>query len=385
MEDVLQRANDQGRRRGMRKLENSALLVVSCIVALAGAEVGLRVWSPIDPTETNVDPLIRYDPVLGWANRPRARTTFETSEFSYPVTINSQGMRNKEVEPKRVGELRVAVLGDSFVWGWGVADQERFTQVMEALQPSWNTLNFGVSGYGPVQYLLQLDNVLSFEPDFVLLTFSLGSDLIDIASPSGGCRPVPKDAIGGDITVFTSQFPERCRYVYDPRPGGFQLQSLRLIQEGIRKLLGSDENVRAKALNELLHRSKEALTADERVQVNRLFERTERILAAIRDRVDAALGAGRFAVLVAPSIYEYPEYSGPSDDFDHVHAAVIASLQRLLIPFFDGRSVIEPDDFWQVDGHWRPTAHIKTGELLAQSLLVPDTKGLTGKARSGAR
>ena len=373
----MHRINNQGRRRGI--LINSALLVASCLVALTGAEVCLRVWPPKDLRETNVDPLFRYDPVLGWANRPRARATFETSEFSYPVTINSQGLRNKEVEPKRVGELRLAVLGDSFVWGWGVADEERFTQILEALKPSWNTLNFGVSGYGPVQYLLQLDNVLSFKPDFVLLTFSLGSDLLDMATPSDGCRPVVKETTRGGFDVATSQFPDHCRYVYDPKPEGFQLQTLLLIKESIRKR--SDEDVPAKALNDLLHRREETLNAEERKEVNRLFAMTERILAAIRDRVGAALGPGRFAVLVAPSIYEYAEYSAPSDDFNGIRTAVIASLQRLQVPFLDGRSVIGPDDFWQVDGHWRPTAHTKIGKLVAQSLLVPLSDGeLTRKS-----
>ena len=47
-------------------------------------------------------------------------------------------------------------MGDSFVWGWGVADQERFTQILEAAYPQKSeTLNYGISGHGPTQYLLQ--------------------------------------------------------------------------------------------------------------------------------------------------------------------------------------------------------------------------------------
>jgi hypothetical protein len=34
----------------------------------------------------------------------------------------------------------------------------------------------------------------------------------------------------------------------------------------------------------------------------------------------------------------------------------------------DGRSVITPDDFWHVDGHWRPSGQKKVGQLLAKFL-----------------
>jgi hypothetical protein len=349
-------------------LHNGILIVVFSAIGAAGVEAALRVWEFFDSTQTNADPLNRFDPVLGWANRAGARANFAKAEFAYPVAINTQGLRDKEVGPKQAEILRLAVLGDSFVWGWGVSDEERFTQILEASNPRLETLNFGVSGYGPAQYLLQLDEVLSFEPDFVLLTFSLGSDLVDTNVSLDGCRPIPRQAKDGSLSVAVGSFPGRCQRVYDPRSAGFRLRSIELIEEAFRKLWGGDDNNRAEELNELLHRRDEELTPGQRREIKALFALTEHVLDAIRKRVDVALGPGRFAVLVAPSIYEFDEYLSAKDDSKKVHAEVIALLQRLNIRTIDGRLVIKANDFWPKDGHWRPSAHTKIARLVARGL-----------------
>jgi hypothetical protein len=349
-------------------LHNGILMIVSCAIGWAGVEAALRVRERFDPTQTKADPLNRFDPVLGWANRAGARANFAKAEFSYPVAINTRGLRDKEVGPKRSGILRLAVLGDSFVWGWGVSDEQRFTQVLEASNPRLETLNFGVSGYGPAQYLLQFDDVLSFEPDFVLLTYSLGSDLIDTIVSLDGCRPIPGQAKDGSLIVAIRSLPGRCQRVYDPQSAGFRLRSMELIEEAVRKLWGGDDNDRAEELNQLLHRRDEELTPNQRREIEALFVLAEHVLDAIRKRVDAALGPGRFAVLVAPSIYEFDEFLGSKDDSKKVHVAVTASLKRLHIRTIDGLPVIKANDFWPKDGHWRPSAHAKIARLVARGL-----------------
>src|SRR5688572_8965338 len=134
-------------------LQNACIVLVSCLISIIGVEAGLRIWGPEVLSIGNQQIFHRFDPVLGWALIPHAQGRFSRLEFSYPVEINSLGMWDVEVQSKRPDEFRVAVLGDSFTWGNGAAYGERFTEVVEALNPRINVLNLGVPGYSPVQYL----------------------------------------------------------------------------------------------------------------------------------------------------------------------------------------------------------------------------------------
>ena len=48
-----------------------------------------------------------------------------------------------------------------------------------------------------------------------------------------------------------------------------------------------------------------------------------------------------------------------------VAEGVLAQLKELSIPAIDAREVIRPEDFWQQDGHWRPSGHAKVGRMVA--------------------
>ena len=75
---------------------------------------------------------------------------------------------------------RVLLLGDSIAFGVGVADHETFGQVLQRHVPGLEVLNFGVSGYGTDQALLQLEDVgLDLRPDVVVLNFCVANDYFD--------------------------------------------------------------------------------------------------------------------------------------------------------------------------------------------------------------
>lgn len=86
------------------------------------------------------------------------------------VTLNSLGYREHEIGPKDPGRFRIAVIGDSYTFGQGLEPSERFTGVLESLLgPRYEVLNLGVPGHRTGDALGELDQVLTFKPDFVLL------------------------------------------------------------------------------------------------------------------------------------------------------------------------------------------------------------------------
>ncbi|HXF47565.1 MAG TPA: SGNH/GDSL hydrolase family protein [Burkholderiaceae bacterium] len=98
------------------------------------------------------------------------------------MTTNSAGFRGREIaQKKQLGATRVLVLGDSYVWGFGVQDDEVFTSRMESFCPGIEAVNFGVSGYSTDQeLLLYRDKGAAYGPDVVVLVLA-GNDYEDNA------------------------------------------------------------------------------------------------------------------------------------------------------------------------------------------------------------
>lgn len=104
-----------------------------------------------------------------------------TARFRHQVVrMNSHGMRSPEVPvEKPPGTYRIAVLGDSYTFGWGVEQEKVFTRWMEKelskSSPAGVTvevLNFGVPGYATFQEVASFfDKGRQFQPDAVLVYF----------------------------------------------------------------------------------------------------------------------------------------------------------------------------------------------------------------------
>jgi lysophospholipase L1-like esterase len=160
------------------RLINLGLLAAASLLALLLAEAAVRVmgWEPlyVSPERSR---FWRHDAMLGWAHRPGQSGMFATPQFRTHVRISPQGLRDREHSYERApGTRRILVLGDSFAWGYGVEEPDRFTQRLESAL-GVEVINAGISGYSTDQELLWFQNEGSkYEVDLVLLSFT-GNDL----------------------------------------------------------------------------------------------------------------------------------------------------------------------------------------------------------------
>ena len=123
-------------------------------------------------------------------DRPRSRRAGSAAAGPWETRtvvghINRYGLRGPAVDlTKPPGTFRILILGDSFTFGAGVADDEPFAAKLETLLNEgrvgnsfgrrYETINAGVSGYNTMDEVTYLQKRwLAFDPDLILLTFYL--------------------------------------------------------------------------------------------------------------------------------------------------------------------------------------------------------------------
>ncbi len=160
------------------------MLISSIVFALLLSEIILRLTgqAPLYVSPER-DRFWKYDSLLGWAHQPGQVGIFETPQFRTTVHINLKGLRDSDHLYERTNDTRrILVLGDSFAWGYGVEETQRFSQLLETSM-GVEVINAGVSGYSTDQELLWFrEEGVKYKPDLVLLIFA-GNDIGDNELP----------------------------------------------------------------------------------------------------------------------------------------------------------------------------------------------------------
>ncbi len=159
-----------------RSCARACLVAVSVALSLGLVEVGMR----LRHFKQLTIPAGIEHPHFHHRLSPNSDQHFASDEFDVWTRTNRYGLRGPDpVLPKPPGVIRVLMLGDSFIFGFPVRDEETFCWLVErqlrAEGYPVEVINGGVSGYSPtLEYLSLRDEFLSFEPDLVVLWMDLG-------------------------------------------------------------------------------------------------------------------------------------------------------------------------------------------------------------------
>lgn len=107
------------------------------------------------------------------------------------IKTNSSGMRDDEPQPKDDDSShRIAIMGDSYTFGFGVPGDQAYPSVLEHLLNArmngekFETLNFGVGGYSTRDEALLLKHrAINWDLDLVVLGYVLNDPEIDPIQP----------------------------------------------------------------------------------------------------------------------------------------------------------------------------------------------------------
>lgn len=135
---------------------------------------------------------------LGWDLIPNSSKSQYNTDFLVTYNIDSDGFRKTVDQYSRdQSRKKIIVLGDSFVFGIGVKDEETMVSVAQKNLVRYQLINAGVSGYSPDQELIRFEKIVGskFKDDIdaVILTIYLGNDMDDLPLPfpSQAERPKP--------------------------------------------------------------------------------------------------------------------------------------------------------------------------------------------------
>jgi hypothetical protein len=211
-----------GGSRVYRTFREIALQLLIIVATLATTELVLRV---IDLRELRdgygrgYTVVHRYDPELGWLPIPNSVGLFAGSR-TISIQHNSLGLRDIEHQP--TDRPTVMFVGDSFVWGYDVEADERFTDLLRAELPGIEIVNVGVNGYGTDQEYLLLNRVWNaFRPDVVVLNFTSSNDRNDNTSnmiSDGYYKPYFAQAADGSWRFLGQPVPRSRQSYFTDNP-----------------------------------------------------------------------------------------------------------------------------------------------------------------------
>ncbi|MEW6404705.1 MAG: SGNH/GDSL hydrolase family protein [Chloroflexota bacterium] len=347
------------------KLINLSLVIISTLFSLFLSEIALRLMG-FDPLYVSPerDRFWKYDSLLGWAHQPGQEGIFETPQFQTVVRINENGLRDRQHSYERQNDgKRILVLGDSFAWGYGVEEAERFSQLLQ--EPlGVEVINAGVSGYSTDQELLWYENEgIKYETDLVILVVA-GNDVGD-----------------NDRQLVNTIY-------YKPK---FVIEEGQLVPTGIPVAKTSPQGKFIYSLSQrsaltyfLVQRYFDLLSLYGKMKANsdhailpvsgvntegEPFELTVAIIDEIRDIAEAR--EARFMIVTTDRWWNYPSEETYRDFVTTLQGEGFLVLDVESRPGFDPDEMLIPDD-----GHWNQSGHefvakeikalIETHQLLSQ-------------------
>jgi len=347
--------------------------------------------------------VITYDSILGWKMKPGINGKVDLVDVEgIAVRTNSLGFWDREFAHKKPpGRCRIAFLGDSFTWGMGVREEERFTNLLAAANPDWEGFNFGVPGYGTDQALLLWKHMAHrFQPDLVVLTI-YQNDYVDNMylvrygrrkpyfelkeDEKTELRNVPVDPTDfwddgifhqpapAYVSFFGNPIQKRSRIVHwlaknsdlarfiytlirtNSATAEAQIEDrrLRIEDRGLKGPATSDRRAATSAVAS----SGIELTSAQQMQVTLLGAVVQHLAKEVK-----AAGAGFLVVLSGEPI---PEYELQKERFSEAGIAYLEATTELLAGRLPaGKKQV----YYRYNKHWTPAAHRVVADLIGETI-----------------
>jgi hypothetical protein len=159
-------------------LLNVGVLCVALLLGAVGAEWALRAARLSQPIRLGwvgksygpPGPDLTADPLTGWKMKPNRAFVWNTEHQDQTYRANSLGFRSEHEFDPADSRYRIALVGDSYTWGSGAANENTFAALLEKDSPNVVAWNFGMPGFGVDQVWLSARYyALPMRPDLLVV------------------------------------------------------------------------------------------------------------------------------------------------------------------------------------------------------------------------
>lgn len=358
-----------------RAVQSLLLLGGTSLVLLLLAEGAVRVFMPqfLRPVFRE-----RVDGAFYLRASLHARI-YSPNEFDTMVNTNAQRFRGSEAYTRKPqpGTYRIAVIGDSFVFGTGARDSECYPSVLERMlaqareHGAVEVLNAGIPNSGTGDQAIWYDRwVSAFHPHLVILTVYGGNDVADEIHDSKFRLASDGTAIPLDFRALQSQtgLEASLQSIMLKLPGYDFLtqhsQLLYAVRSAITGIFARRDEVRAPGSAVL---SKAAVVAIKKIAAEMRW---------LKHRVEAS-GATLAVVYVPPrrAVVGAGRNFGDGTAARQLGRRLVREAAQDTIPFLDLTPQIEvrlraqPGSlYYQRDDHMRPDGYRFVAEEMARFL-----------------
>lgn len=339
-----------GPKRSREFVKSLLAIMLGLAIALLAAEGFVRVVF-----DEPVQPRFVIDSGYGvrWNKANVDTRHYVPGDYDVRITTNSVGMRGQREYPvERVpGRRRIVMLGDSFVFGYGVEDNEVVSAVLEDLLNAsaptgtgYEVINLAVSGFGQAEELVTwLARGKQYRPDAVVL-FYFEND-------------IGNNAVSELYALDSEGVPKRTGRAFLP---GTNLQDALQGFPGLGWLFEHSEawNLIRNRLSAIVQRRllrSQGLGAYDEAAAGA----SALTSSLLRQMVSEVQSTGAQVVMV----------NIPSRRLDRSNFPMtVGQVAEIGAEYLDGRDYLVSADYYDRDSHWRPSGHRKTADRLLQLL-----------------
>ena len=329
---------------------NLTLLCIGCFISLVIIESFVRFF-----ISEPIQPRFVIDSGFGVReNQPNVKYKhYYPDEYAIVINTNNDGLRGKKEYSLIPDEksYRIAIVGDSHVFGYGCNDDEVISFVLEKelnhSSRKYEVLNFAVSGFGQAEaFVTYAEKIKNYNPDLVIVSY-FNND-------------VGNDAVS-NLFAFEGDSLIRTNNSYLPGVKAREKMYANLI---LRLLFEHSQtwNLIRNRLSGIIHSrllSNKGLSGfdgsnnDQSKKLNK---------GIIQKFVDTIIGDG-----ISVGVFIIPRRSLKSN-----FPFKISELQDDVLFIIDGRKIFQSSDYYLTEGHLNPSGHNKAA--IAIKNIIIDSK-----------
>lgn len=311
------------------------------------------------------------------------------NEYNTSIKVNSLGWRDKEYSiEKPENTTRIIVLGDSFVFGEGVEENESWTNILEETlnqnpkkETNYEVISMGIGGYTTDSEFLHYKNKgIKYNPYLVILGYLPGNDIAGLATTQWvetDNENLPTKIVEPEVYV-----DEQGRRRNSGNVGTFA-------STGIHKFLNRNSYLYIfvkDSIFKMLFRTKMGaeLCKEYNPQLELGWNKTKQIIKKWQEVADE--NNQEFIVVTIPSAYQYDEELKKLSENSFDSCTKNIAQPQILIKEFTKQENIKMIDLlpgfrkdykeiyqfhYKIDGHWN-----KEGNKQAAKIVYEELRGM---------